>query len=590
MFARVTTILLFYIINLIATPFAAPPHKEGIAGRNYNVYNAHRYEILEHNLTFGLQKFNYYWRNAENGPVASKTPMQCPKSYTLFPKNSEIKTKLGIHNYHCYKTSFLQNFEKFFAFNHRYGMQAAVVMWTAPLKYLDPGCEGFYFGLQKRHLTEGCYPTPEHYDDYEDWVRFTAHRFGHYIDHYIVWNEADLLDWADSSTTRYPRSVIKKDLPFHMKRSFDIYTNLLSRSINAVEALDSVCAPDDHPCQNLVYISMTSSWDDEPSVKERSKGLRIAWGGKSLVEAVWNEIGLKQPWAITVHPYGEVHEKAKKMHIGTLSPLIDYQQKQIMSRSKAPASSFAQSRLYLSEQNVNKPEWEAKARFICEAHEVVLKTPQIIAVTHNHFQDHISKKALPPELHAMLPGSVGPSLHRADSYLTFRAYASTADGVWEKRNDHFCCEAYALGCQNTSAPLLQKSNRLDGLLFPDADGNILSVSPATRWVVLAYDNDNGQALNAFFESHPTLLQSERVRYVADISQAPFLVRKMFILPALRDLPFPVMVIEDDDVSPRFRYNTMKSGIVLLKLNHFRIEAIRTLEPNDLSSLEEVLKK
>lgn len=590
MVRKITVILLFCMIELMAAPFATPPHKEGIAGRNYTLLDPKRYDVLEHGLTFGLQKYNFYWREAENGPAASETPMQCPAGYVLFPKTPALKAKFGFHRYHCYRVKFISDFEKSFAFNRRHGLQAAAVLWTAPVKYIEPGCEGFLFGPQHVHLTEGCYPTPDHYDDYEDWVRFTALHFGRDIDHYVAWNEADLLDWADSSSTQYPRSVMADNLDFHMKRSLGIYTELLKCTIRAVDDLDKTCSPDNTPCQNLVYISMTSSWGDEPSVRERPQGMRIAWGGKSVVEAVWRDVGLKQPWAIAIHPYGEVHKKAKKMHIGTLAPLIEYQRAQIAARSNKPESEFAQSRLYLSEQNVNQASWEAKARFICEAHDVTMTTPQIIAVTHNHFQDPYTQKHLPTTLHAMLPTSVLPDLSNADDYLTFRAYTSTADGVWEKRNDHFCCEAYALGCQNASAPLLQKSNRLDGLLFPDADGNILSVSPATRWVVLAYDNDNGQALNAFFESHPTLLQSERVRYVADISQAPFLVRKMFILPALRDLPFPVMVIEDDEVSPRFRYNTMKSGIVLLKLNHFRIEAIRTLEPNDLSSIEEVLKK
>jgi len=73
--------------------------------------------------------------------------------------------------------------------------------------------------------------------------------------------------------------------------------------------------------------------------------------------------------------------------------------------------------------------------------------PEMIAMTHNHFQDNIQIKSKKPTKYAMLPASVEANLSNADEYETFQAYKSTNPYIWGKTNTHFCCKFYKLGCQ-----------------------------------------------------------------------------------------------------------------------------------------------
>lgn len=462
-------LLLFFFIfltlqgfsdTLNQTPLAGyilPKSKQGITSRNYDIKSKKRYEIFENELTLGLQKFDYYWANAEDGTTSSNILSTCEKGYFLFPENKYQKNALGIHHYHCYKKSFSKKWNKILTTNASHHMQAALVLWTTPEQYRNQGCEGFYFGKQKRHLTEGCYPEPKHYNDYVDWVKFTAHRFGEYVDHYIVWNEIDSTNWADSSTIKFPKKLMAKNLKFHMERSFKIYTTLLKETINAVNSLDNICLDFTGDCKNLVYVSLTGDWYSRtPSVHKNKKGAtHIRWRNINLLDYIWKELGIVYDWAIAIHPYGNVYGKSEtSISFSTLTDLSSYQKAQIDSRKSKGRSwlSYPHSRLYASEQNVGhkiKPDnWKLKAKYICESYDVAVHMPEIIAITHNHFQDNKHRKNAKPTQHTMLPSSVSEDLSDANRYETFHAYRSTALHTWGKINDHYCCEQHKLGCRN----------------------------------------------------------------------------------------------------------------------------------------------
>jgi len=435
--------------------YILPTNKQGIADRNYNLLDEARYKVFEKELTFGIQKYNFYWRDAEDKVFSSSEPLICPVGYSLFPKSKKEKQLLGIKKYHCYKDTFVQKWKKKFRQNAKHHIQVALVLWTAPKMYIDSGCEGFYFKLQKRHLMGGCYPIPEYYDDYEDWIRFTAYNFGKYVDHYIMWNEIDSTNWADTSTSKYTKEAMKKDLKFHMYRSFNIYTTLLKKTIKAVEDIDKKCLNFKGECKNLIYISLTRDWYSRTLETHRKKTdtIHIKWRNMNLLDHIWNKLGLKYDWAIAIHPYGNVYGKSEKaLRFSTLSDLSTYQKAQIDSHKSKDRSwlSYPQSRLFASEQNagdrVKANDWKRKAKFICESYDVALRMPELIAITHNHFQDNIHRKNPKPTKHTMLPSNVKADLSDAYRYETFQAYQSTALHTWGKKNEHYCCKKYMLGC------------------------------------------------------------------------------------------------------------------------------------------------
>lgn len=454
--------VLFLVITSLSLalenqPYNIPKNKQGIADRNDDLLSDERYSVLENNLSIGIQKYNYYWENAENRTSSSPRIYTCPKGYILFPENDKQKKLLNITNYHCYNKNFISKWKKRFIQNKKYHIQIAVVLWTAPKQYREDGCEGFYFSLQHRHIMGGCYPAINHYDDYEDWVRFTAYTFGAYIDHYIVWNEVDSTNWADTSSLLYSKKEMITDLDYHMKRSFDIYAALLTRTITAVEALDHDCMDRRKNCKNLVYVSLTRDWYSRiPTYhKNKSGDIHIRWRNMNLLDYLWMNLGLKYDWSIAVHPYGSVNAKIENaMTFSTLKELSAYQKAQIDSRKETKRSwlSYPQSKIFASEQNVGhrlKPnEWSKKAKFICESYNIALQMPELIAITNNHFQDNIHSRNKKPNKYAMFPASVKADLSDANRFETFQAYLSTTPNIWGKKNDHYCCKIYKLGCSH----------------------------------------------------------------------------------------------------------------------------------------------
>lgn len=137
---------------------------------------------------------------------------------------------------------------------------------------------------------------------------------------------------------------------------------------------------------------------------------------------------------------------------------------------------------------------------------------------------------------------------------------------------------------------MHPGSSLEGLTLPDANDTLRTLSSNTRWVVFAYDNDSGKMLNAFFKARPTLLRTDRIRYVADISGAPSLVRSFFILPALKKLPFPVLIIDDEAVSARYRPAGTHVGALLVKLDRFRIVSIEPIHKSSLKKLDLLMKE
>ncbi len=436
--------------------YPLPLHKEGISDRNNNTLRDERYRKLAEDIGVSIQKYNYYWMTFEESTASSDKPLNCPSGYTLFPSDSKQKESLGVRRYHCYKESTISGWQNRFSFNSKYGIDIAVVLWTTPEQYRAAGCEGFYFPLQNKFLKNGCYPTPQHYDDYEDWIRFTAWKFGRYIDHYIVWNEVDSTDWADPSDENHTKASMISDMDSAMKRSFQIYDELLKRTAESVSKLDRVCMGRAGDCHNFVYISMSWDWYSEKPFywKDSKEGYHIIFQNRNLLDYLWKNMGMDINWSIAVHPYGDAYNSSDtSLRFSTLKDLSLYQKKHIEKYKQSGKSwlNYTQSRLFASEQNAG-PGLEAedmrrKAKFICQTYDIAMRMPELVAVTHNHFQDSTNQESCTPGKFAMLPSCAGKDLEDAESYVTYQAYLSTSESRWGVSDEHYCCREFEVGCR-----------------------------------------------------------------------------------------------------------------------------------------------
>ncbi|MEJ2501443.1 MAG: FAD/FMN-containing dehydrogenase, partial [Campylobacterales bacterium] len=93
-----------------------------------------------------------------------------------------------------------------------------------------------------------------------------------------------------------------------------------------------------------------------------------------------------------------------------------------------------------------------------------------------------------------------------------------------------------------------------------------SVSAEDRIVLVSFERDVSNAVNAFLQKQPKgFLKVHNAKYIADISAMPTIVSKLFALPKMRDYHYPVLLNYDDGFEKRF---DKKEG----KLTVYRLQA------------------
>jgi hypothetical protein len=95
-----------------------------------------------------------------------------------------------------------------------------------------------------------------------------------------------------------------------------------------------------------------------------------------------------------------------------------------------------------------------------------------------------------------------------------------------------------------AAPL-QPGAALPRLQISDQNERPVALTPATRLVIFAADKAGSELAQGVLKAQPAgVLDRLHAVYIADISGMPSLITKMFALPKLRELPFPVGLVRD----------------------------------------------
>jgi hypothetical protein len=95
-----------------------------------------------------------------------------------------------------------------------------------------------------------------------------------------------------------------------------------------------------------------------------------------------------------------------------------------------------------------------------------------------------------------------------------------------------------------AAPLAAGAD-MPTLRLNDQHDKPVLVGPATRWVVFTDEKPVTDMVSAVLAAEPAGVADRlRLVYVADISGMPALVTRMFALPKLRELPFPVALVRE----------------------------------------------
>jgi len=132
-----------------------------------------------------------------------------------------------------------------------------------------------------------------------------------------------------------------------------------------------------------------------------------------------------------------------------------------------------------------------------------------------------------------------------------------------------------------AAPLTEGS-AMPTLSLNDQHDKPAAVSPQTRWVVFAAEKPVSDMVSAVLAAEPAGVADRlRLVYVADISGMPALVTRMFALPKLRELSFPIALVRDTAQATQVaEIPRVKGAATVLRLDNGRVAQVATVRLAD----------
>jgi hypothetical protein len=136
--------------------------------------------------------------------------------------------------------------------------------------------------------------------------------------------------------------------------------------------------------------------------------------------------------------------------------------------------------------------------------------------------------------------------------------------------------ALSLPMSADAAPLAAGS-ALPTLSLNDQHDKPAPVGASTRWLVFAAERPVSDMVSTVLAAEPAGVADHlRLVYVADISGMPALVTRMFALPKLRELPFPVALVRDAaQVAQMADIPRVTGAATVLRLDNGRVAQVAT---------------
>ncbi len=146
---------------------------------------------------------------------------------------------------------------------------------------------------------------------------------------------------------------------------------------------------------------------------------------------------------------------------------------------------------------------------------------------------------------------------------------------------------FLLGCSDKSElaidvePQLVKGKSLQQLSLNDQFDKKQTLSADTKKVIFAFTKDMGHVGNDYLATQDADYLAKRdALFIADVSQAPSLIRSMFVLPGLKDLEHSVMLIMEDSDSAMYKAQTDFEKIMIVDVDTYVITDITYVSTPD----------
>ncbi len=139
-----------------------------------------------------------------------------------------------------------------------------------------------------------------------------------------------------------------------------------------------------------------------------------------------------------------------------------------------------------------------------------------------------------------------------------------------------CAAALALPLAADAAPLVAGA-AMPTLSLNDQHDKPLGVSPSTRWVVFTAEKAVSNMVSAALSAEPAGVADRlQLQYVANISGMPALVTRMFALPKLRELAFPIALVRDaTQLAQMADIPRLAGSATVLRLDNGRVAQVAT---------------
>lgn len=135
---------------------------------------------------------------------------------------------------------------------------------------------------------------------------------------------------------------------------------------------------------------------------------------------------------------------------------------------------------------------------------------------------------------------------------------------------------------------IQINDDMGSFSSPDQFDKIHKVTTSTKQMIFAFKKASGHTLKEYFSTKPVdYLTSKNTLFVADVSAMPTVIQ-WFALPSLKDYPFPIVVLNDDDLSAKLKNEENIEKIMVIILNNKKVSEIKYFE--DTKELEKHLEK
>lgn len=144
-----------------------------------------------------------------------------------------------------------------------------------------------------------------------------------------------------------------------------------------------------------------------------------------------------------------------------------------------------------------------------------------------------------------------------------------------------CALALSLPGRADAAPLTEGS-AMPTLSLNDQHDKPAAVNTQTRWLVFTAEKPVSDMVSAVLAAEPAGVADRlHLVYVADISGMPALVTRMFALPKLRELPFPIALVRDTaQVTQVADIPRVKGAATVLRMDNGCVAQVATVRLAD----------